>query len=125
MSKADKAVSAAKEICDIVELITNDVDNSGEITKFFTETMEAGTASYMLAKDLTKSEYADALGVIGAAVGGKLVTDRVVFDDGSGIAVSLTALGPSGDVTRTEIVGSSTPSDSTHQPGDADIEPHV
>lgn len=117
MSKADKAVSAAKEICDIVELITNEKSNAEEITQFFTETMEAGTASYMLAKDLTKSEYSDALGVIGAGIGGKLVTDRVVFDDGSGIAVSLSALDNSGMVTTTEVVGSSKPDTS-----DPDVE---
>lgn len=109
MTKAELTVQCAKEICDIVTLITNDKDNREEVSQFLSETMEAGMASYQLASKLEGTEYDDAMGVIGAAIGGKIATDRVVFSDGSGIAVTISALDVAGKPTVTELVGGKSP----------------
>jgi len=94
MNTAERVIASIDEADDVTELITNEVDNALEVGEFLAEGAEAGMSLFGLQKDLTREDYTEAGVFIGLGQATKALTNKLVFEDGSRIAVTYSAVEP-------------------------------
>ncbi len=92
MGYSSKVVKTIEQFVDLVDIGTDDIPNSEQKGAFVSEGAEAVMALLSLASELPKSEYDEALEMLGLALVGKTAENKVKHSDGSGYSVYISAL---------------------------------
>lgn len=92
MGYSQKVVNAIDEFVDLVDIGTDEIPNAEQKGEFVSEGAGAVMAFFNLASELPRSEYDEALEMLGLALVGKVAENKVVHSDGSGYIVRVLAV---------------------------------
>lgn len=89
-----KVLPTVKEFVDLVDIGTDETPNDEEKGRFISEGGEALMAFFNLARDLPKSEYDEALEILGLSLLGKVAENKVQHSDLSGYKITIESVDP-------------------------------